>query len=75
MHRWRLAALLVTPLDGHNGENPLRVRIVELAVRMARHTAQGWTDGAIPDDLVEIGRLLQLSPLSVRRLIQDIDRD
>jgi HD-like signal output (HDOD) protein len=75
LYRWRLPTRLIAVLDGHKTENQLQVRTVELAVRMARHTAQGWKDAAIPDDLIEIGRLLQLSPESVRRLIIDIDRD
>ena len=75
LYRWRLPTRLIAVLDGHKTENQLQVRTVELAVRMARHTAQGWKDAAIPDDLIEIGRLLQLSPENVRRLIIDIDRD
>lgn len=75
LYRLRLPTRLIAVLDGHKTENQLQVRTVELAVRMARHTAQGWKDAAVPDDLIQIGRLLQLSPENVRRLIIDIDRD
>jgi HD-like signal output (HDOD) protein len=75
MYRWRMPDRLIAVLDGQKTENQLQVRTVELAVRVARHTANSWKDAAIPDDLLEIGRLLQLSTENVRKLILDIDRD
>jgi HD-like signal output (HDOD) protein len=75
MYRWRMPSRLISVLDGQKADNQMQVRIVELSVRVARHTANGWKDPAIPDDLIEIGRLLQLSPENVRNLILNIDRD
>ena len=37
------------------------VRNVALAVRLARHTARGWDNAAIPDDVADIAALLNLS--------------
>lgn len=75
MYRWRMPSRLIGVLDGHKADNQTQVRIVELSVRVARHTANGWKDPAIPDDLIEIGRLLQLAPENVRKLLIDIDRN
>lgn len=75
MYRWRMPSRLISVLDGQKADNQMQVRTVELSVRVARHTANGWKDPAIPDDLIEIGRLLQLSPENVRNLILNIDRD
>ena len=40
---------------------------VSLAVRLARHSAHGWDDPALPDDYVAIGRLLNITPEAVRQ--------
>ncbi|MCF8177413.1 MAG: HDOD domain-containing protein [Sulfuritalea sp.] len=57
---WRLPALLVQLLDDKSGENP-RVRNVNLAVDLARHSANGWADPAIGDDLKGIRDLLHIN--------------
>jgi hypothetical protein len=44
--------------DGAFGEQ--RVRNVTLAVNLARHSANGWDDAALPDDYREIAELLRL---------------
>jgi len=41
----------------------------KLAVRLARHSAHGWDNPALPDDYIEIGQLLNLSPEAVRQRI------
>ena len=56
---WRLPQLLQTLMDEDHGEHP-RVKNVALAVRLARHSANGWDDPALPDDYAEIARFLQL---------------
>ncbi|MCX8018387.1 MAG: HDOD domain-containing protein [Rhodocyclaceae bacterium] len=66
--RWHLPRLLITLMDPQNAEHP-RVRNVKLAVDLARHSANGWDDAAIPDDLKGIGELLHLNhDAVVRRL-------
>lgn len=63
---WHLPELLMRLIDDHNTEQP-RVRNVSLAVRLARHSAHGWTDPALPDDYREIGALLNISADTVRQ--------
>ena len=68
---WRLPSLLALLLDDRQAENP-RVRNVKLAVDLARHTANGWTDPALPDDFKGIRDLLRINQETlVRRL--DVD--
>ncbi len=59
VHQWHLPDLLVSMMDDRQIENP-RVRTVQLANRLARHTAQGWDNAAIPDDLSAIEALLHI---------------
>ncbi|MBS0346111.1 MAG: HDOD domain-containing protein [Proteobacteria bacterium] len=60
VHHWRLPELLVSMLDERQIENP-RVRTVQLANSLSRHTALGWDDPAIPDDLSAITELLHIN--------------
>lgn len=57
---WHLPELLTTLMDHHNADHP-RVRNVTLAVDLARHSANGWDDAALPDDYKAIEDLLHLS--------------
>jgi HD-like signal output (HDOD) protein len=72
MKAWRLPALLVQ-LDDDNAATHTQVRNVMLAVRVARHTAQGWDNAALADDIADIGALLQLGPVPTLTLLRDID--
>jgi HD-like signal output (HDOD) protein len=63
---WHLPELLQTLIDDQNSSLP-RVQNVSLAVRLARHSAHGWTDPALPDDFADIGHLLNLTPEAVRQ--------
>lgn len=62
---WNLPGLLRQLMDDAHADHP-RVRNVALAVSLARHTAEGWHDPAIPDDLKGIGELLGLSEDGLR---------
>lgn len=62
---WHLPELLQHLMDDDN-TSPPRVRNVILAVRLARHSAHGWDDPALPDDYQDIGELLHLSPEAVK---------
>lgn len=73
MRAWRLPALLIR-LDDDRHAEATQVRNVLLAVRLARHTALGWDNPALPDDLAAIGDLLQLGPGPTLTLLHDIDR-
>lgn len=57
---WHLPELLKELIDDDNA-GQLRVKNVTLAVRLARHSAKGWNDPALPDDLQEIADLVHLS--------------
>ncbi len=72
MKRWRLPALLTRITNDQEGRDP-QVRCVQLAVRLARHTARGWDDAAVPDDLHDIAELLNLSEASALKLLHEFD--
>jgi HD-like signal output (HDOD) protein len=57
---WQLPPLLTTLMDDANAHLS-RVQNVALAVNLARHSASGWDDAALPDDLAAIGKLLNAS--------------
>ncbi|MNT79264.1 hypothetical protein D3C72_2185810 [compost metagenome] len=65
---WHLPELLQHLINDENSDQA-RVRNVILAVRLARHSAHGWEDAALPDDYKDIGRLLNITPETVRQRI------
>ncbi|MEW6119477.1 MAG: HDOD domain-containing protein [Pseudomonadota bacterium] len=65
---WHLPELLLNLHDPVEA-NSTRVRNVMLAVNLARHSAQGWDDAALPDDYRDIGALLRMEPERVRALV------
>jgi HD-like signal output (HDOD) protein len=71
MHAWRLPELLIRINDDRLADRP-GVRTVTLAVRLARHTAHGWENPAIADDVADIASLLNLSPSAALQFVQDI---
>jgi hypothetical protein len=56
---WCLPQLLMTLMNPENAAHP-RVRNVKLAVDLARHSANGWDDAALPDDFKAIEELLHM---------------
>ena len=70
MKAWGLPELLVRISDDRHAEHP-SVRSVTLALRLARHTANGWDNPAIPDDLAEIAALLNISEAAALQLLQE----
>jgi HD-like signal output (HDOD) protein len=56
---WELPELLLILMDDENAQKQ-RVRNVTLAVNLARHSANGWDDAALPDDYKDIGELLRM---------------
>ena len=72
MRRWHLPELLTRITSEKDARDP-QVRCVQLAVRLARHTARGWDDAAVPDDLHDIAELLNLSEASALKLLHDFD--
>jgi HD-like signal output (HDOD) protein len=65
---WKLPTLLLNLMDAENSQKP-RVRNVVLADRLARHSAHGWDDAALPDDYSEIGGLLHMSAEDVMSIV------
>lgn len=59
VNKWALPELMHTLTDEHSA-NHVRVRTVTLAINLARHSANGWDDAALPDDYTALGELLHL---------------
>ncbi len=73
MKVWGLPELLAQITDRQQ-MNLIRVRNVVLAVDLARHTQYGWDNPAIPDDLVAIGELLNVTPERAHSKVLELDR-
>ena len=71
---WRLPSLLADtahePQAGQTG-----ARAVALGSRLARHTAAGWENAAIPDDVAEVAAFLNLSPAAALAMLMEIDSE
>ena len=72
MKRWRLPELLISITCDEVSPSP-QVRNVQLAIRVSRHSALGWDNPALPDDVDEVGALLNLRPAAVWQLLHEID--
>jgi HD-like signal output (HDOD) protein len=72
MRAWKLPDVLKRITDDRHAEHP-SARSVVLAIQLARHTAQGWDNAALPDDTRDIARLLNLSEDATRRMLSDLD--
>ena len=72
MLAWRLHDLLVKTADERHAGHP-SVRTVALAVRLARHSAQGWENAALADDFSDVAQLLNLSVAAAQQLVREID--
>lgn len=73
-HEWHLPELLIALMDPGNAKHP-RFLNVMLAVNLARHSANGWDDAALPDDYSAIGELVHLNHETVRKRIGVPDVD
>jgi HD-like signal output (HDOD) protein len=72
MRAWRLPELLVQVNDDRHADTA-QVRNVSLALRLARHTAHGWDNPALPDDVRDTAALLNLGEGPTLKLLRDID--
>lgn len=72
LRAWRLPEMLVRIEDDRHAD-ALQVRNVLLAVRVARHSARGWEDAALADDVRDIAALLNLGEPPTRTLLRQID--
>lgn len=66
--RWSLPELLIMLMSDHNASLQ-RVRNVVLAVNLARHSANGWDDAALPDDYTAISELLRMPIHDVKVIV------
>lgn len=60
VREWHLPELLRTLMDEDHADKP-RAKNVSLAVRLARHSANGWQDAGLPDDYKDIAQFLNMS--------------
>jgi HD-like signal output (HDOD) protein len=72
MQQWRLPEILVRITDDRHAENS-QVRNVLLAIRVARHTTDGWDNPAVPDDVRDIAALLRLNEASTLAFLHEVD--
>ena len=72
MREWQLPELLVHITDDKQAQHS-NVQCVMLGVRLARHTARGWDNAALPDDTDDVARLLNLSPEATLNLLRELD--
>lgn len=76
MRAWQLPDLLIRCTNDRNAQDP-KIRSVVLGVQIARHTQHGWDDphaqAALPDDVKEVARLLNLSNDAAMRLLVGMD--
>jgi HD-like signal output (HDOD) protein len=66
--KWALPELLLMLIDDSCSSHQ-RVRNVAYAVNLARHSANGWDDAALPDDYRDISELLRMKPEQVMMMI------
>lgn len=68
---WQLPELLHVLIDEDHARNP-RAISVALAAAVARHSARGWDNPALPDDFEGIGKLLAMSDHAARDRVIDV---
>jgi HD-like signal output (HDOD) protein len=66
---WKLPALLQSLMDDTQVKRPRAVNVL-LAVDLARHSAKGWDNPALPDDYAAIRNFLNLPEQEVLERIQ-----
>ncbi|RJX30261.1 MAG: HDOD domain-containing protein [Oxalobacter sp.] len=57
---WQLPELLLSQFNPEHKDHP-RFQNVKLAVDLARHSARGWDNAALPDDFSAIEKLLNIN--------------
>ena len=72
MEEWKLPEFLIQ-ISGDGLAQHASGQCVSLGVRVARHTALGWDNAAIPDDVSDVSKLLNLSPSSALSLLRSLD--
>jgi hypothetical protein len=65
---FHLPQLLSKLMENENSED-VRARNVALAVNLARHSANGWDNAALPDDYKDIAEFLHVDTARVMFLV------
>lgn len=68
---WQLPELLHVLIDEDHASNP-RAISVALGAAVARHSARGWDNPALPDDFDGIGKLLNMTDHTARDRVIEI---
>jgi len=63
----QLPPLLSKLLDEHSVKDQ-QVKSVSLAANLARHSANGWNDAALPDDYAELAQLLRVDVAKAKQI-------
>ena len=71
MLEWKLAAMLQSLMDDTHATHSRQMNVV-VAVNLARHSAHGWDNPALPDDYVAIQKFLNLPEEDVMERIQRV---
>lgn len=66
--QWELPKLLLNLMHDAS-QHTRRERNVTLAINLARHSANGWSDAALPDDYKDIGELLHIPSSQAQEMI------
>jgi HD-like signal output (HDOD) protein len=72
MRAWHLPERLARITDDRHAEHP-SAKSVLLAIRLARHTANGWDNAALPDDIRDVAALLNISESACAEVLHDLD--
>jgi hypothetical protein len=70
---WHIPQALTTLVNPELAGSSAQALTVELATRVARHSAKGWDNPAIPDDVRDIAELLQIGIDPTEHLLIEID--
>lgn len=73
MQRWGVPSHVVNLADDQRSNVSAQSRTVVLAIRLARHTAEGWDNPALGDDVQDIAGLLNMAPAPTLALLRDLD--
>ncbi|MGB8517088.1 MAG: HDOD domain-containing protein, partial [Gallionella sp.] len=66
--QWELPRLLLNLMNDAS-QHTRRERNVTLAINLARHSANGWNDAALPDDYKDIAELLHIPVAQVQQML------
>lgn len=75
MREWHLPRVLIDFADAKREGSSVQARNVLLAIRLARHTAKGWHNAGLDDDVRDIAALLHMGTAPTLALLRDIDSD